>query len=343
MRILQRQADRAGNAGRRGEPYPSECRPNRLARSSNDRRKLRTLVMRPTSGSTMIVNVRGSSNYPGELAQIVRGHKNDLRHRVVNLVDLVRCRPAAIPATAANVLLLVIVGKDFAESFERDHFRRLVVAPQVLSRNLARARTAAQTKCSARASHPNRAAHVPCRTPARRRPPDLADAASAREAARAADASSPRSRSLRIRPPASAHMVVNMASLPSTVTLVTGAVRSGAGGSGTCPLDISGPSRNTAAAHNPRHHSSLKLFSHELCRSSRSSWILSEPLVRPLRRDRHWVCLSTSPPKSPGAHTFLWQPCSILSIYKRTSHPSRNQPLVQLACHPTLATLAGIC
>jgi len=46
-------------------------------------------------------------------------------------------------------------------------------------------------------------------------------------------------------------VVVNMASLPSTVMLVTGAVRRGDGGKGICPLAVRGPSRKTAAAHSP--------------------------------------------------------------------------------------------
>jgi hypothetical protein len=41
-----------------------------------------------------------------------------------------------------------------------------------------------------------------------------------------------------------------MASLPSTVMLVTGAARRGAGGKGICALAVRGPSKNTAPAHN---------------------------------------------------------------------------------------------
>jgi hypothetical protein len=48
----------------------------------------------------------------------------------------------------------------------------------------------------------------------------------------------------------SAHIVVNIGSLPSTVILVTGADWRGVRGKGICPFAAIGLRRRTAAAHN---------------------------------------------------------------------------------------------
>jgi hypothetical protein len=132
-------------------------------------------------------------------------------------------------------------------------------------------------------------------------------------------------------------MVVNIASLPSTVTFVTGAVRGRGCGKGACAPAASG---STAAAHKTRQAICLK----KLAMNMVAILIQPDTLRLPLSMwDRYSRAFHFRFTPFAGGNKDLSRCYVILPIYRRLCDESRNPCPLHGPSRPTLAASSRIC